>query len=173
MADLQESGVPVTYGYISDLHERKAFDHGPCTTATATGSGKPIGPGDACYDENGKAYDAAFATFFQRLAADGINPSNTLFVISAEENDQFAGANASARPEADPSHAATAPSETTAATRRAPSASSRPTSRACSRRRPAPARRTTWSLRVPRSTPTGSPGSTTRPCVSWSATPQR
>ncbi len=94
MADLQESGVPITYGYISDLHERKAFDHGPCTTATATGAGKPIGPGDACYEENGKAYDAAFATFFQRLAADGINSSNTLFVISAEENDQFAGANA-------------------------------------------------------------------------------
>ena len=23
LADLQESGVPVTYGYISDLHERK------------------------------------------------------------------------------------------------------------------------------------------------------
>ncbi|MBV9823566.1 MAG: hypothetical protein JO144_15140 [Actinobacteria bacterium] len=93
LADMQESGIPVTYGYISDLHERKAGTSG-CTTVTATGSGKPIGPGDSCYVSNAKAYDAAFATFFQRLAADGITPANTEFVISSEENDQFAGANA-------------------------------------------------------------------------------
>jgi hypothetical protein len=43
---------------------------------------------------NAKAYDAAFDKFFQRLAKDGITPANTAFVISAEENDQFAGANA-------------------------------------------------------------------------------
>jgi predicted transcriptional regulator len=92
LADMQEAGVPITYGYISDLHERKANTSG-CTTATATGSGKPVGPGDACYVNNAKAYDQAFATFFQRLAADGITPANTEFVISAEENDQFAGAN--------------------------------------------------------------------------------
>jgi len=92
LADMQEAGIPVTYGYISDLHERKAGTTG-CTTATATGSGKPIGPGDKCYDDNGKAYDAAFAKFFDRLAQDGINASNTLFVIGAEENDQFDGAN--------------------------------------------------------------------------------
>ncbi len=94
LADMQESGVPITYGYISDIHERKAFDQGPCTTTTATGTGKPIGPGDECYKENGDAYNQAFAKFFQRLAEDGINKSNTLFVVSAEENDQFAGANA-------------------------------------------------------------------------------
>ena len=88
LADMQESGVPVTYGYISDLHERKAGTSG-CTTASATGSGKPIGPGDSCYVSNAAAYDAAFT----RLAADGITPANTEFVISAEENDQFAGAN--------------------------------------------------------------------------------
>ncbi|HLY33658.1 MAG TPA: hypothetical protein VKQ07_03930, partial [Jatrophihabitantaceae bacterium] len=91
MADMQESGIPVTYGYISDLHERKAGTSG-CTTATATGSGKPLGPGDACYVNNAKAYDQAFETFFQRLASDGITPANTEFVISAEENDQFSGA---------------------------------------------------------------------------------
>ena len=33
----------------------------------------PSGPGDACYVAQAQAYDAAFATFFQRLAADGIN----------------------------------------------------------------------------------------------------
>ena len=48
LADMQEAGIPVTYGYISDLHERKAGTSG-CTTATATGTGKPIGPGDSCY----------------------------------------------------------------------------------------------------------------------------
>jgi hypothetical protein len=92
LADMQESGIPVTYGYISDLHERKAGTSG-CTTVSATGSGKPIGPGDSCYITNAQAYDAAFNTFFQRLAKDGITPANTEFVISAEENDQFAGAN--------------------------------------------------------------------------------
>ncbi|HJQ02634.1 MAG TPA: hypothetical protein VJ851_13625 [Jatrophihabitans sp.] len=92
LADMQESGIPVTYGYISDLHERKAGTSG-CTSGSATGSGKPIGPGDSCYITNAQNYDAAFNTFFQRLASDGITPANTEFVISAEENDQFAGAN--------------------------------------------------------------------------------
>jgi hypothetical protein len=92
LADMQESGIPVTYGYISDLHERKAGTSG-CTTATATSSGKPIGPGDSCYVGNAQAYDAAFAKFFDRLQQDGITPANTLFLISAEENDQLAGAN--------------------------------------------------------------------------------
>ena len=89
---MQESGIPVTYGYISDVHERKAGETG-CTTADATKSGKPVGPGDSCYVSTAKSYDDAFATFLTRLAADGITPNNTEFVISAEENDQFAGAN--------------------------------------------------------------------------------
>jgi hypothetical protein len=38
MADMQEAGIPVTYGYISDMHERKAGTSG-CTTVTATSSG--------------------------------------------------------------------------------------------------------------------------------------
>jgi hypothetical protein len=92
LADMQEIGIPITYGYISDLHERKAGTSG-CTSASATGSGKPVGPGDSCYVTNAQNYDAAFNTFFQRLAADGITPANTEFVISSEENDQFAGAN--------------------------------------------------------------------------------
>jgi hypothetical protein len=93
MADMQESGIPVTYGYISDLHEFKAgTTPGSCSTATSHSSG-PLGPGDNCYVNNARQYDQAFQTFFQRLAADGITPANTEFVISAEENDQFAGAN--------------------------------------------------------------------------------
>ena len=92
LADMQENGIPVTYGYISDIHERKAGTSN-CTTASATGSGKPIGPGDSCYVTNAKAYDDAFAAFFDRLQKDGITPANTEFLISAEENDQLAGAN--------------------------------------------------------------------------------
>ena len=39
------------------------------------------------------AYDIAFGRWLQRLADDGITPANTVFMIGAEENDQFAGAN--------------------------------------------------------------------------------
>ena len=94
LADMQEAGIPVTYGYISDLHEKKADTTSGCTTANAPVSGRPVGPGDACYVTNAQHYDAAFQSFFQRLQDDGITPANTLFVVSAEENDQFAGANA-------------------------------------------------------------------------------
>jgi type II secretory pathway pseudopilin PulG len=94
LADMQEAGVPVTYGYISDLHEKKADTRIGCTTtANSATAGRPVGPGDSCYVTNAQHYDQAFQTFFQRLQADGITPANTLFVISSEENDQFAGAN--------------------------------------------------------------------------------
>ncbi len=91
VADMQESGVPVTYAYISDLHEIN-----PTTGCTADGnlaSETALGPGDPCYEQNAAAYNQAFATFFQRLAADGITPANTEFVFSADEGDHFAGAN--------------------------------------------------------------------------------
>jgi hypothetical protein len=91
MADMQEAGIPITYGYISDIHERKPGTSG-CTTAGAN-TGFALGPGDPCYVANAKAYDDAFATFFQRLAADGITPANTIFNIGAEEDDHLAGAN--------------------------------------------------------------------------------
>jgi hypothetical protein len=92
LADMQESGIPVTYGYISDIHEKKAGETG-CTTASATGEGYPLGPGDPCYIATARAYDAAFVKFFDRLAKAGITKDNTLFVITSEENDHLAGAN--------------------------------------------------------------------------------
>ncbi len=92
LAAMQEAGIPVTYGYISDIHERKPWSTN-CTTATATGVGNALGPGDACYVENAQRYDQSFKKFLDRLARDGITPKNTLFVIGAEENDHFAGAN--------------------------------------------------------------------------------
>jgi hypothetical protein len=87
VADMQETGVPVTYAYISDAHERKPGQSGCSNGGTAQG------PGDTCYEANLAAYNQAFAAFFQRLADDGINKSNTLFVITADEGDHFAGGN--------------------------------------------------------------------------------
>jgi hypothetical protein len=76
IAAMQEHGVPVTYAYISAAHE-----------LNDTG----LGPGDAQYEQNLRSYDDAFGKFFGRLARDGINRSNTLFVVAADENDFFAG----------------------------------------------------------------------------------
>ena len=78
-AAMQENGVPITYSYISDAHDA----HGPPFRA--------FGPGEAGYVQQLAAYDAAFDTFFTRLADDGINPSNTLFILTSDENDHFAG----------------------------------------------------------------------------------
>ncbi len=38
-----------------------------------------------------REYNAAFGGFFQRLAADGINKSNTIFLITVDEGDHFSG----------------------------------------------------------------------------------
>ena len=96
VADMQEAGIPVTYAYIADLHEVLPGETANCTSDSTTNADTydALGPGDPCYLQNTKAYDHAFKTFFERLGADGINPSNTVFEIGAEENDQFAGANA-------------------------------------------------------------------------------
>ncbi len=96
-ADMQESGVPITYAYISDVHAVASADAGPCSPAS-TYKGKPDvgdadGPGDNCYYQTTASYDAAFATFLKRLADDGITPQNTEFVFGADEGDHFSGAN--------------------------------------------------------------------------------
>jgi hypothetical protein len=87
VADLQETGVPVTYAYISDVHGAKPGQTGCASPASA------LGPADPCDKANAAAYDKAFAEFFTRLADDGLNSSNTLFVFAADEGDHFAGAN--------------------------------------------------------------------------------
>jgi hypothetical protein len=103
-ADLQEAGVPVTYTYISDLHEKKFYPSGyqslggtatapSCTTAGASSTEAGLAPGDPCYEFNAQQYNDAFKVFFQRLADDGITPANTLFVFAADEGDHFNGAN--------------------------------------------------------------------------------
>jgi hypothetical protein len=82
VAQMQEAGIPVTFGYISDTHDQ----HGVAGEIHAT-----RGPGEADYVQQLKNYDAAFGSFFNRLAADGIDKSNTLFVFTVEEGDHFVG----------------------------------------------------------------------------------
>jgi hypothetical protein len=82
VAAMQEHGIPITSAYISDVHD--AHPHGPA-----------YGPGQAGYVAALQANDAAFGLFFDRLASDGINKSNTLFVFTSDEGDHFAGGPAS------------------------------------------------------------------------------
>jgi hypothetical protein len=49
---MQEHGVPVTYAYISDAHDKHP-------------SGPVYGPGEAGYVAALKTYDSAFAAFFR------------------------------------------------------------------------------------------------------------
>ncbi len=83
MAYMQEHGIPVTYAYISDAHDSHGTD----------GSGQAAyGPGQAGYVAQLAAYNTAFGDFFARLAADGINKTNTLFIFTVDEGDHFVGA---------------------------------------------------------------------------------
>ncbi|HYL06722.1 MAG TPA: hypothetical protein VE075_11820 [Thermoanaerobaculia bacterium] len=82
VASLQEHGVPVTFAYISDAHDF----HG-----VAGNAHQAYGPGSAGYVQQLKAYDDAWAAFFQRLAADGIDHTNTLFIFTVDEGDHFVG----------------------------------------------------------------------------------
>jgi hypothetical protein len=83
VATMQEAGVPVTFGYISDAHDQ----HGVAGEIHAT-----RGPGEADYVQQLHNYDVAFGKFFDRLAHDGITKKNTFFVFTVEEGDHFAGA---------------------------------------------------------------------------------
>jgi hypothetical protein len=82
VATMQEAGVPVTFGYISDAHDA----HG-----VAGEIHHAYGPGEAGYVQQLHDYDQAFADFFTRMQNDGITKDNTLFVVTVEEGDHFAG----------------------------------------------------------------------------------
>ncbi|MGB2952125.1 MAG: hypothetical protein WBB74_01890 [Gaiellaceae bacterium] len=86
VATMQERGIPVTYAYISDAH-----DAHPKDAARNRINHFAYGPGEAGYVAQLRAYDQAFGTFFQRLAADGITKDNTLFVATVDEGDHFVG----------------------------------------------------------------------------------
>jgi hypothetical protein len=76
--DMQTHGVPVTFTYLTDLHD-----------SWTTGAG--MGPGQAQYEAQLRSENAAFGTFFTGLARHGITKANTLFVITADEGDHFVG----------------------------------------------------------------------------------
>ncbi|HEV3017715.1 MAG TPA: hypothetical protein VGY49_01730 [Burkholderiaceae bacterium] len=79
VATMLEAGVPVVYAYIADAHDNHF---------TFSGS---YGPGETGYVQQLAAYNEAFGKFFARLSSDGITKDNTLFIITADENDHFAG----------------------------------------------------------------------------------
>jgi hypothetical protein len=79
VATMLEAGVPVVYAYIADAHDNHF---------TFSGS---YGPGEAGYVKQLAAYNVAFGKFFARLASDGITSGNTLFIVTADENDHYAG----------------------------------------------------------------------------------
>ena len=80
-AAAQEAGIPVTYTYLSDVHDDHYNQNGR----------NAFGPGQAGDVEQLKEYNAAFTAFFQRLANEGIDKTNTLFLVSVDEGDHFAG----------------------------------------------------------------------------------
>ncbi len=80
-AAAQEAGVPVTYTYLSDVHDDR-YD---------ANDGDAFGPGEAGHEAQLREYNTAFKAFFARRANDGINGSNTLFMVTVDEGDHFAG----------------------------------------------------------------------------------
>lgn len=66
--EMQTHGIPVTFTYIENVHDT----HAPGT-----------------YDSALAAADTAFDQFFQKLAASGITPDNTLFAITTDEEDHY------------------------------------------------------------------------------------
>ena len=87
-AAMLENGIPIVFTYISDAHDCHTGTPGApaCTPAY-----RAFGPGEAGYVQQLQNYNSAFGKFFARLAADGIDKTNTLFVISADEQDHFVG----------------------------------------------------------------------------------
>jgi hypothetical protein len=87
----------VVYGYVSDAHDSRNSCAPTSPTnpvVSPTNNGKPCGayaPGEAGYVAQLKVWDAGFQQFFDQLNGLGINASNTLFVVHADENDHYAG----------------------------------------------------------------------------------
>jgi hypothetical protein len=110
LAQMQEAGIPITWGYISDAHD----NHQSSFPAPFNPSfPRASGPGEADYNAQLKAYDDAFAAFFDRLKNDGIDASNTLFMVTVDEGDKFAGGIGTPQPDGSLAYAHTNCSWTT------------------------------------------------------------
>ena len=90
VADMLEVGLPVVNGYMADIHGNESIGLPECAGIPSNAA---LGSGSACYIAQAQYYNAAFGTFFKRLAADGITPANTEFILSSDEGDHEAGAN--------------------------------------------------------------------------------
>jgi hypothetical protein len=82
-AAMLEAGVPVVSVSIADPHEQRRSGSRAISRA--------LGPGEAGTVAQLAAYDAAFAAFFRRLAGRGIDPTNTLFMVTSVNSSHFAG----------------------------------------------------------------------------------
>ena len=78
-----EKGVPVVFAYIADAHDNQ---EGSSLSTEAT-----FGPGEAPYVQQLADFNKAWGQFFARLKNDGIDQTNTLFVITPDEGDHFVG----------------------------------------------------------------------------------
>jgi hypothetical protein len=87
VATMLEAGVPVVYMYIADAHDNES----PVLSGVSFDQAGTFGPGEQGYVNQLAGYNKAFGQFFARLAGDGITKDNTLFVITADENDHFVG----------------------------------------------------------------------------------
>jgi hypothetical protein len=87
VATMLEAGVPVVYLYIADAHDNR----GQAISGVDPKVEATFGPGEQGYVNQLAVYDRAFDKFFTRLEQDGITKENTLFVVTADENDHFAG----------------------------------------------------------------------------------
>ena len=92
-ADMLEAGLPVVSTYIADVHGLESIPSLDGKGGVCAGKPDALPSGDPCYIAQARYYNDAFGTFFKRLAADGIDTSNTLFVLSSDEGDHEAGAN--------------------------------------------------------------------------------
>jgi hypothetical protein len=92
-ADMLESGIPVVDAYISDIHGNEFINDATVKAACAGVGSNALGSGSKCYVAQAAYYNQAFGAFFQRLAAEGITPQNTEFILSSDEGDHEAGAN--------------------------------------------------------------------------------
>jgi hypothetical protein len=83
VAAMLEKGIPIVFAYIADAHDNQE--------GTSLSSEHTFGPGEAPFVKQLADFNRAWGQFFARLKKDGIDASNTLFVITPDEGDHFAG----------------------------------------------------------------------------------
>jgi hypothetical protein len=80
-AAMQEAGVPVTYTYLSDVHD----DH------YKVNHGQAFGPGEAGWRRSCASTTRPSRRSSPGSPNDGITKANTLFLVTVDEGDHYAG----------------------------------------------------------------------------------